>query len=110
MITPEQTSADQPVSVSATIRNTSDIPGDEVVQLYIHDSVASVAVPVKQLSGFKRISLEPGEEQTVTFTLDESHLALWNEEMNRVVEPGEFEIMVGSSSEDIRLCGTLLVK
>ena len=109
VITPEQASADQTVTVSATIRNTSDVAGDEVVQLYFRDSVASVAVPVKELAGFKRIRLEAGQEETVSFALTKDHLALWNADMDRVVEPGEFEIMVGSSSEEIRLEGTLII-
>ncbi|MBT7702190.1 MAG: beta-glucosidase [Verrucomicrobia bacterium] len=109
VITPEQASADQTVTVSATIRNTSDVAGDEVVQLYFRDSVASVAVPVKELAGFKRIRLEAGQEETVSFALTKDHLALWNADMDRVVEPGEFEIMVGSSSEEIRLEGTLMI-
>lgn len=66
-------------------------------------------MPVKQLCGFKRIHLAPGEQSHVAFTLDQSHLALWNADMQRVVEPGIFEIMVGSSSDDIRLQGRVEV-
>ena len=109
-ITPESTSLGQSVTVLAKIRNTSQLAGDEVVQLYIHDTLASVAVPVKQLCGYERISLEPGETKTVSFTIGEQHLALWNEEMERVVEPGEFEVMIGSSSEDLHLQGTFNIE
>ena len=91
------------------VRNTSTVAGDEVVQLCIHDELASVAVPVKELRGFARVSLAAGEQKTVTFTLQERDLALWNREMRLVVENGTFEIMVGSSSKDIRLCGRLNV-
>ncbi|MEI6211325.1 MAG: glycoside hydrolase family 3 N-terminal domain-containing protein [bacterium] len=99
----------RPVTVSLEVRNTSSVAGDEVVQLYIHDEVASVAVPVKELRGFTRVSLAAGEQKTVTFTLQPRDLALWNRKLRRVVEPGTFEIMVGSSSEDIRLRGCLEV-
>ncbi|MBN1963840.1 MAG: fibronectin type III-like domain-contianing protein, partial [Anaerolineae bacterium] len=81
--------------------------GDEVVQLYVADPVASVTRPVKQLKGFKRLALEPGASKTVTFTLDLRHLAFYDRQMIYAVEPGQIEIMVGSSSEDIRLCETL---
>ncbi len=110
VITPAEAAVGVPVTVSAEIRNTSAVAGDEVVQLYVHDQLASVAVPVKQLCGFERIHLAPGEQKRVSFTLDDRHLALWNQQMKRVVEPGGFEIMVGSSSEDIRLNGNLVVK
>jgi beta-glucosidase len=109
VITPERATAGQPVTVTAEIRNSSEVAGDEVVQVYVHDTVASVAVPVKQLCGFERIHLEPGEAKAVSFTLDEAHLSLWNADMQHVVEPGEFEVMVGSSSEDIRLNGAFTV-
>lgn len=81
-----------------------------MVQLYIHDEVASVAVPVKELRGFARVSLAAGETKTVTFPLCERDLALWNRDLRLVVEPGDFEIRVGSSSEDIRLRGRLNVQ
>jgi beta-glucosidase len=110
VISPTNAALGEPVTVSADIRNTSELAGDEVVQLYVHDAVASVAVPVKQLCGFERFRLEPGEHKRVSFILDERHLSLWNTDMQRVVEPGEFEIMVGSSSEDIRLDGTLRIQ
>jgi beta-glucosidase len=109
VITPERTDGKGPVTVRMEVRNSSAVAGDEVVQLYIHDEVASVAVPVKELRGFARVSLVAGEQQTVTFTLQPHDLALWNREMRRVVENGTFEIMVGSSSEDIRLRGRLTV-
>jgi len=109
VITPDHSDGKSPIAVRLNVRNTSTVAGDEVVQLYIHDELASVAVPVKELRGFARISLAAGEQKTVTFTLQERDLALWNREMRLVVEPGTFEIMAGSSSEDIRLQGRLNV-
>ena len=93
------------VKVSFEVENVGDREGDEVVQLYIHDLVASVARPVKELRRFKRITLKPGESTRVAFELMPDDLAFYDLNMRRVVEPGEFEVMVGSSSEDIRLRG-----
>ena len=98
------------VVVSVDVENISNREGDEVVQLYIHDAVASVARPIKELKGFKRITLKPGEKKTVTFTLTLDDLAFYDINMRRVVEPGVFEVMVGSSSEDIRLRGEFEIK
>jgi len=109
LIAPAEARAGVPVTVSVRIRNTSAVDGDEVVQVYVHDRLASVARPLKQLCGFERIHLAAGEEKCVRFTLDERHLALWNAQMQRVVEPGDYEVMIGSSSQDIRLTGILKV-
>lgn len=89
--------------VTASISNTGDRKGDEVVQLYFSDKVSSVTVYEKQLRGFERISLEPGESKTVEFELSRDDFSLFNNNMEFILEPGEFEIMLGSSSEDIRL-------
>lgn len=97
------------VRIEVDVENVGSRRGDEVVQLYIRDVVASVARPVKELRGFKRVTLEPGERRTVTFTLSPDDLALLDRDMRRVVEPGIFEVMVGSSSEDIRLRDTFRV-
>jgi beta-glucosidase len=97
------------VNVSINIKNTGKVDGTEVVQLYLRDVIASVTTPVKSLKGFKRISLKPGESGTVNFKLDNRELMLWNRQMKQVVEPGEFKIMVGSSSEDIRARGSFIV-
>ena len=85
-------------SVSVDVRNTGQRAGDEVVQLYIRDKVSSVTRPIKELKGFRRISLNPGEMRTVSFTISPESLQMWNADMHRVVEPGEFEIMTGNSS------------
>jgi beta-glucosidase len=94
---------DGAVDVSIEITNTGRLPGDEVVQLYIHDIAASVVRPVKELRGFRRIRLKPAEKRTITFTVPAEKLAFWDEKKHIfVVEPGSFEIMVGASSADIR--------
>jgi len=91
-------------TASVTITNTGDVKGDEVVQLYVKDEYASVVRPAMELKRFQRISLDPGEKKTVTFTLDKDAFAFYDESTNDwVVEPGAFEIMVGSSSQDIRV-------
>lgn len=81
------------------ITNSGRRAGDEVVQLYIRDELASVTRPVKLLKGFRRITLQPGESQTVTFPLTPADLALLDEQMQPRVEPGRVTIMVGGSSE-----------
>jgi beta-glucosidase len=84
--------------VSVRVTNTGTRAGDEVVQLYIRDQVSSVTRPVKELRGFERVSLKPGESKTVTFTLGADELSLINRQMQRVVEPGRFDIMIGTSA------------
>lgn len=96
-------------TISVRVKNTGDVEGDEVVQLYIRDMISSVTTPVKSLKGFKRIQLKPQESQVVTFEINDEHLSLWDKKMNRVVEPGSFKIMIGSSSDDIRQTGFLHV-
>jgi beta-glucosidase len=91
-----------PVKVSVVVRNTGKVAGDEVVQLYLHQVVASVTRPVKELKGFQRVSLAPGESKTVDFTLDWDAFSLWNEQMKHVVEPGAFEIMTGPDSANLK--------
>jgi len=86
------------VVVSATVTNTGPRAGDEVVQLYVRDEVASVTRPVRALAGFRRVSLAPGESGTVEFTLGPEHLGLYDRAMRWVVEPGRFRVFVGGSS------------
>ncbi len=95
--------------ISCTIRNSGKVAGDEVVQLYIRDDYSSVTTYVKMLRGFERIHLLPGEEKCVSFTLTPQDLGLWNKDNQFVVEPGSFTVMLGSSSEDIRLIGSFEV-
>lgn len=96
--------------ISFNIKNTGPRNGDEVVQLYIRDEIASVTRPVKELKAFQRVSLNAGEEKTISFTIDPSMLTMLNEKMQWVVEPGLFRIMIGSSSKDIRIREILEVK
>jgi len=92
------------VTVSVDVSNTGDRAGDEVVQLFVHQIKSGVKRPAEELRGFQRISLKPGETQTVNFTLPAEKLAYWNESTHGfVVEPGAFDILVGASSGDIRL-------
>jgi len=95
-------------AVRVDVTNTGTIKGDEVVQMYIRDKVSSVTRPVKELKGFQRITLEPGQTETVTLPITPEHLAFYNIDMKYIVEPGEFEIMVGNSSRDQDLQKVLL--
>jgi beta-glucosidase len=97
------------VKVTLDVKNTGEREGKEVVQLYIKDEVSSVTTPIKQLRGFEKINLEPGEVKSVSFTLKPEDLALLNRDMKWVVEPGKFNVMIGSSSSDIRLEGSFNV-
>ena len=97
------------VAISCEVKNIGDWKGDEVVQLYIRDEVASVSRPAKELKGFRRMTLEPGEMKTVTFYLSVDQLAFYDRHMRFVVEPGTFRAIVGSSSEDKKLTGTFEV-
>ncbi len=94
--------ADGTVTVSVPVRNTGARAGDETVQLYVHQRVSSVTRPIKELKAFERISLAPGESKTVRFVLGPEAFRMWNASMQRVVEPGEFEIMVGPNSVDLK--------
>jgi len=93
---------EQPLRVSVEIANAGPRNGEEVVQLYARDVVASVARPERQLIGFARVALEPGASRTVHFDVHPSRLAFYDEELRRVVEPGEFRFEAGASSDDIR--------
>jgi len=97
-------SADGQVSLSLDVKNGGDRVGDEVIQLYVRYPESKVARPVKELRGFQRVSLAPGESKTVTFTLDARQLAYYGES-GFVVEPGTVQVLIGSSSADIRLTG-----
>lgn len=94
--------ADGETSVSVTVTNTGDRAGDEVIQMYINDKISTVTRNVKDLKGFARVSLEPGETKTVSLPITKESLWFYNLDMDRVVEPGEFEIMVGNSSQNVK--------
>jgi beta-glucosidase len=98
------------VEVSVDVKNTGTVKGDEVVQLYINDVISSTSRPVKELKGYEKISLESGEKKTVKLKLLPEDLSLFDRDMNFVVEPGTFEVMIGSSSMDIKLKGEFEVK
>jgi beta-glucosidase len=86
------------ITVSVDVTNRGRGPGDEIVQLYLRDEAASVARPIKALKGFHRLTLQPGETRTVSFTLKPDDLALYDLNMRKVVEPGTFRVQVGGSS------------
>jgi len=98
-------------TVSVDIQNAGDRPGDEVVQLYVRDEYSSVVRPIMELKRFRRITLEPGEKRTMTFTLEKDAFAFYDEETREWnAEPGDFNIMIGSSSADIRISQPLTLK
>ncbi|MFN6387092.1 MAG: glycoside hydrolase family 3 C-terminal domain-containing protein, partial [Bacteroidota bacterium] len=98
------------INVSFVVTNTGKRAGDEVAQLYLRDQIASVARPVQALKGFERIHLQPGASKTITLTLHAEDFEMLNEKMETVIEPGDFTIMIGSSSRDIRLKKTVTLQ
>lgn len=100
-ITTKEIKADGELKVSVNVKNIGNYGGDEVVQLYINDVYSSVTTPRKTLKGFKRLFIEKGETKKVEFTLTADELSIWNREMKRVVEPGDFEVMVGGNATDL---------
>jgi beta-glucosidase len=107
---PKEIHTEDDVDISVDVKNNGERKGDEVVQLYINDLISSTSKPVKELKGYERITLEPGETKTVNLRLTPEDLSLFDRDMNFVVEPGTFEVMIGSSSRDIRLKGEFEVK
>lgn len=103
VVKPDANHTQSDIHVSVDVSNTGSYAGDEIVQLYMKDLYSSVTVYESQLRGFERIHLKPGETKTVRFTLHPSDLELLNKNMEWVVEPGDFQICIGSNSEDIRL-------
>ncbi|WP_114521730.1 glycoside hydrolase family 3 N-terminal domain-containing protein [Altererythrobacter sp. ZODW24] len=90
------------VTVRVAVTNTGKIAGDEVVQVYLRDEISSVTRPVKELAGFKRVTLQPGETKQVDVPIRADSFAMWNRAMERVTEPGDFTIMVGPNSQDLQ--------
>lgn len=99
--TPEAIGTQGTTTVSVDVTNTGSVRGDEVVQLYIRDEVSSVTRPVKELRGFRRVSLEPGQTATVQFSLGPEELSFLNRDLHRVVEPGSFKVMLGGNSVEL---------
>jgi beta-glucosidase len=93
---------DGSVSVTVPVRNTGSRAGDETVQIYVHQQVGSVTRPIKELKAFRRVTLQPGETKILSFTLTPASFRMWNIDMHRVVEPGDFDIMVGPNSVDLK--------
>jgi beta-glucosidase len=101
-LTDNQISKNETTQLSVDVKNIGNTAGDEVVQLYLRDELASVARPVMELKAFRRIHLQAGESKTITFAVDPEMLAMYDLNMNKIVEPGIFRLMVGASSKDIR--------
>ena len=109
-IMPEQINNKGDVEIILDLKNTGSVKGDEVVQLYINDIISSTSKPVMELKGYEKVTLEPGEKKTVKLKLTPEELSLLDRNMNVVVEPGIFEVMIGGSSADIKLKGQFEVK
>jgi beta-glucosidase len=95
--------SDDQIEVSVTITNRGKYEGEEIVQLYLRDVVGSIARPVEELKDFKKIKLQSGQSKTVKFVIDSEKLSFYNQQLQWVAEPGEFDLMIGASSRDIRL-------
>ena len=108
-IEPAQIDQHGAVRVSLDVENTGQIEGQEVVQLYLKHGISSVVTPVKELKGFAKVSLEPGQARRVEFSLNAKDLSVLDNQLRRVVEPGRFEVQLGASSEGIRLKGSFVV-
>jgi len=91
------------ITISFDLQNTGDYAGEEVAQLYLRDVVSQPVRPVKELKDFKKLMLQPGEKKTVTFTITKDKLAFYNDKLDWITQPGEFNLMIGSASDDIRL-------
>ncbi|KAA5821861.1 glycosyl hydrolase [Algibacter amylolyticus] len=98
------------LNLSIKLKNTGKVTGKEVVQVYFNDKISSVSTPVKVLKEFKKVELKPSETTTINFTIPINEFGLWDKDLKYVVEPGQFEIMIGSSAEDIRLNKTITIE
>jgi len=107
-VAPASAAAEVEREIACVVRNVGEVAGDEVVQLYVQDRVASVTRPIRQLAGFARVTLAPGAACRVRFRLHPSQLAFYDRAMRFVVEPGEFRVFVGASSDDVRLEGAFV--
>lgn len=110
VISPDTIAVGDGIQVRCTVTNTGPRAGDEVVQLYLRDVVSTVARPVLELRGFQRIRLAPGESRVVWFRVEPEALAVLDQELRAVIEPGRFDILVGASARDIRLRGGATVR
>jgi beta-glucosidase len=106
-VSPDKAAPSQSVGVTLRVRNSGSRAGAEVVELYLHDAHSTVDHPIQELKGFRRVVLAPGETRVVDFTLDRSAMAYYSTaKRDWVAEPGQFDVLVGSSSRDIRLKGS----
>jgi len=110
LVVPKTVPLNGDVDVSVDVSNTGNLAGDNVVELYTRDLVSSVTTWEENLVGFERVHLNAGETKTVHFTIANDDLKLWNREMQHVVEPGDFKVMIGNSSADIPLQATFTVE
>ncbi|MPM93655.1 hypothetical protein SDC9_140795 [bioreactor metagenome] len=97
------------IKISCKVRNAGKVAGDEVVQLYLQDEIGSLPRPVKELKGFVRLSLKPGEQKSIQFDVPVNLMAFFDRDLNLVVEAGKINVFIGSSSEDIRLKGEFAI-
>ncbi len=102
-ISKKEINSNQSLTVTFDLKNSGKIAGEEVVQLYLRDMVAQPLRPVKELKDFQKVMLEPGETKTLTFTIDREKLSFYNDRLEWITQPGEFKVMIGSASDDIRL-------
>jgi beta-glucosidase len=100
-VSPKQITRNENLIVSVDVTNTGKVAGEEIVQLYIQDKVASITRPVKELKDFKKISLQPGQKTTVQFTIRPEQVAFYNLDMKWNIEPGMFNVFVGGNSQDV---------
>jgi beta-glucosidase len=98
----DKMTSDGKITVSVTVSNTGKYTGVETVQMYIRDKVGSITRPVKELKGFKQITLKPGESQNVLFDITDADLKFYDADLKYVVEPGEFEVFIGGNSRDVK--------
>jgi len=106
----EEMNADGNIQASVTLKNTGDVEGKEIVQLYLRDLVASTTRPVKELKGFEAVSLAPGVTKTITFNIDEELLQFYNANRKWESEEGEFEVFIGGNSNDLKKASFTLKK
>ena len=106
-ISKKEINSEESFTVSFDLKNTGQYAGEEVVQLYLRDLVAQPVRPVKELKDFQKVMLEPDETKTLTFTIDREKLSFYNDKLQWIIQPGEFKLMIGSASDDIRLVGML---
>ncbi len=98
-------SADGSITAAITLTNTGEREATEVVRLYIHDKVASISRPVKELKDFQRVTLQAGESRDVEFHITADKLKFYNYDLDYVLEPGDFEVMIGPNSRDVKKAG-----